>query len=927
MEPLESRNLLAASPVLEYALPVGGAGNEVALDMTRDASGNTYIVGTANNNAFLDKFTPDGNLAWSQSLNGIAAVSAFTTVSVDTLGNVFAGGYARGGDTISYTRPGDHGLVIRYSTDNPLLNLQQGHVFDNLLAINKVVADGTGAFYAVGDDGDPLSCYVAHGHPSAGPPSWEREFTSSMRVSASDLVIDSDGDLLVSGSFEGTVDFNPAAAGGEASTPAGTPSGFLMSLHSSGAFDWLGPVNQSSELSSIAIDKHDPLNNIYVSGKSGDDSGFIWKLDSTGNQIPNLPLERIPHKPHSLAVDTDGAVYAVTSITGPTDMDPGPGVFLLDGNDADALLKWDAQGNFDFARSFDNDTVANHAGILVDNDRNIYLAPTFEGSVDFDLGPQGHVLTSQGGSDFALVKYSQQVVLTVDPDTISGELQQAITQLQGGTTAATTVDVTLAATADQMSAVVNAINLLEPVTDGPTTEIVVNVAVEEGELDGVIDLINAAAPNMDGLTVEVVLTVSGEAAGVEVNLQEGVRLVLHGTDGTFIVGASPALTIQSGEVIVTGVTFLNATDAPTILVTGGSLVLRDSVIEETTAGNRAAIEITGGTVDLGTAAQPGGNTIDVNGPGELVRNLSVSPIAALGNEFQTDGSTITDDALMEELIFHGLDKAVYGVVNFGGTTLFVGTGGNLAGAVDAAPEDATIHVAPGATGDYDAGSKRITIAFENGPTVSQLPDEQNPILRTLTVIGTPGDDVISFNSGPGMGVIQAVIAGLPTGSFMPTGRLIAYGEDGNDTIAVGDGIALTAILDGGEGDDELTAGAGDDLLLGGGGSDWLTGASGNDFLAGGHGADRIVGSAGHDVLVASEVASHLTHNDLLLIAQQWAANRTADSSTSDDVLDEVFGGFDSLTGSSGADWFIVSLSDKVTDFKKNNKDGDVLTLV
>jgi hypothetical protein len=67
-----------------------------------------------------------------------------------------------------------------------------------------------------------------------------------------------------------------------------------------------------------------------------------------------------------------------------------------------------------------------------------------------------------------------------------------------------------------------------------------------------------------------------------------------------------------------------------------------------------------------------------------------------------------------------------------------------------------------------------------------------------------------------------------------------------------------------------------------------------------------------------------------MIAQQWAANRTVDNSTADDVLDEVFGGFDSLTGASGADWFIVfivSLNDKVTDFKKNNKDGDVLTLV
>ena len=80
------------------------------------------------------------------------------------------------------------------------------------------------------------------------------------------------------------------------------------------------------------------------------------------------------------------------------------------------------------------------------------------------------------------------------------------------------------------------------------------------------------------------------------------------------------------------------------------------------------------------------------------------------------------------------------------------------------------------------------------------------------------------------------------------------------------------------------------------------------------------------MLVAGEVASHFTPDDLLLIAQQWAVDRTVDddsamkSSTNSEGLDK-------LTGSSGADWFIVSLNDKVTDFKKNNKDGDVLTLV
>ena len=38
-------------------------------------------------------------------------------------------------------------------------------------------------------------------------------------------------------------------------------------------------------------------------------------------------------------------------------------------------------------------------------------------------------------------------------------------------------------------------------------------------------------------------------------------------------------------------------------------------------------------------------------------------------------------------------------------------------------------------------------------------------------------------------------------------------------------------------------------------------------------------------------------------------------------------GFDMLTGSSGSDWFIISDADKITDFKKIQKDGDLVTVV
>jgi Ca2+-binding RTX toxin-like protein len=105
--------------------------------------------------------------------------------------------------------------------------------------------------------------------------------------------------------------------------------------------------------------------------------------------------------------------------------------------------------------------------------------------------------------------------------------------------------------------------------------------------------------------------------------------------------------------------------------------------------------------------------------------------------------------------------------------------------------------------------------------------------------------------------------------------------------------------------------------------------AGHDFLFGGLGADRIVGSAGNDILVAGQVDCNYTRGALRQISSDWASTRAVDAALEDDVLDEtpLVRGFDQLTGSSGADWFIISNDDKITDWKCQNNDRDVRTVL
>jgi ELWxxDGT repeat protein len=122
------------------------------------------------------------------------------------------------------------------------------------------------------------------------------------------------------------------------------------------------------------------------------------------------------------------------------------------------------------------------------------------------------------------------------------------------------------------------------------------------------------------------------------------QVTIQFDNGTFI-GGSPALSVNSGTVIVKNSTFQNATDAPTILVTGGSLTLRDDTIQESTGYSNPAIELTGGTVDLGNAIDSGGNTININGASGFAQNNTSTPITTVGDTFTVNGLPLSPSTL------------------------------------------------------------------------------------------------------------------------------------------------------------------------------------------------------------------------------------------------------------------------------------------
>src|SRR5262249_3341662 len=110
--------------------------------------------------------------------------------------------------------------------------------------------------------------------------------------------------------------------------------------------------------------------------------------------------------------------------------------------------------------------------------------------------------------------------------------------------------------------------------------------------------------------------------------------------------------------------------------------------------------------------------------------------------------------------------------------------------------------------DDDTGttssSKSVTIAV-----VALQPDPLIPGATDLVVGG--GDataDVIHFDPVGNDGTIAVTLNGVVLGSYQPTGRLIAFGQGGDDDIGVAGSIGLQAWLYGGAGNDLLKGGAG-----------------------------------------------------------------------------------------------------------------------
>ncbi|MCY7421432.1 MAG: SBBP repeat-containing protein [Chitinophagaceae bacterium] len=399
--------LHAQNANLVWAKQMGSNNTDQGRAIATDALGNVYTTGyflsiadfnpdplvafnltpAGGNDIFVSKLDASGNFVWAKQFGGSNNDQGYA-LAVDASGNVYTTG--------SFLGTADF---------NP----------DPNVSYNLISAGGSNDIFISKLD-------------ASGNFVWAKQIGATANDQGSSITIDVLGNVLTTGYFAGTADFNPdPLVTNNLVSAAGTADIFISKLDASGNFVWakqLGTATAGDNGNAITTDA---LGNVYTTGyfsgtadfnpdplaisnlvTAGSVDIFVSKLDASGNFVWAKQLGgNSGDIGYAIAVDAAGNVFTTGSFQGTADFNPDPvATTNFTAVNFDVFIsKLDASGNFVWAKQLGGTSSEVGFSMALDASGNVYTGGYFQGTTDFNPDP---VITnnfiSAGQSDIFINK-------------------------------------------------------------------------------------------------------------------------------------------------------------------------------------------------------------------------------------------------------------------------------------------------------------------------------------------------------------------------------------------------------------------------------------------------------------------------------------------------------------------------------------------
>jgi hypothetical protein len=352
---------------------IGGLSSDIGLSITTDPSGNVYITGTFQDTVdfgadfgtgdiktstgyediFITRIHPNGSYGWSRRIGGIFVDQTYG-ITANTSGNVYVTGYFGGivdfgadfgtGDIKTATGLSDV-FITRINVNGSYgWTRRMGGTSDE--RGNSVTTDRSGNLYVAGrfagtvdfgtdfgtsdnktsDGSSDIFITKVNANGSYG---WTRRIGGMAGDYFPDINTDPTGNVYVTGSFQGTVDFGYDFGASDTKTSAGNEDIFITRINAHSGYGWTRRMGGASGDDGLGI-VTDTSGNVYVTGRFtgtvnfGADFGttdnktsagghdiFIARINSNGTYAWS---RRIGGSSvdwgHGIATDPSGNVYA-----------------------------------------------------------------------------------------------------------------------------------------------------------------------------------------------------------------------------------------------------------------------------------------------------------------------------------------------------------------------------------------------------------------------------------------------------------------------------------------------------------------------------------------------------------------------------------------------------------------------------------------